>query len=113
MVLYIDIRTQELWDSQIEDFEAEATAKAKKIREEQIKTDKDEYLRKGKLEFFSKIGMRGANTDSFRHRCASAKILDLPLGLLKKDAVNRSIKNIHAETQRCERNPGSRFAYGT
>ena len=54
MVLYIDIRTQELWDSQIEDFEAEATTKAKKIREEQIKTDKEEYLRKGKLEFFSK-----------------------------------------------------------
>ena len=53
-VFYIDIRSQDLWDSEIEDFELEATAKAKKIRDEQIKTDIDEYLRKGKIEFFNK-----------------------------------------------------------
>ena len=53
-VFYIDIRSQDLWDSEIEDFEAEVTANAKKIRDAQIKTDKDEYFRKGKLEFFNK-----------------------------------------------------------
>ena len=44
-VNYIDIRSQDLWDAEIENFEVEATAKAKKIQVEQIKTDKDEYLR--------------------------------------------------------------------
>ena len=53
-VNYIDIRFNDLWDSEIEDFELETTAKAKKIREEQIKTDKDEYLRKGKLELLNR-----------------------------------------------------------
>ena len=53
-VIYIEIRSQDLWDSEIEDFELETTAKAKKIREEQIKTDKDEYLRKGKLELLNR-----------------------------------------------------------
>ena len=58
-VIYIDIRSQDLWDSEIEDFEVEATAKAKKTREEQIKTDKDEYLRKGKLELFNNLDQMG------------------------------------------------------
>ena len=50
-VLYIDIRFNDLWDSEIEDFEVEATAQ--KNQEEQIKTDKDEYLRKGKVELLN------------------------------------------------------------
>ena len=58
-VNYIDIRFNDLWDSEIEDFELETTAKAKKIREEQIKTDKDEYLRKGKLELFNNLDQMG------------------------------------------------------
>ena len=58
-VLYIDIRFNDLWDSEIEDFELETTAKAKKIREEQIKTDKDEYLRESKLELFNNLDQMG------------------------------------------------------
>ena len=53
-VIYIDIRSQDLWDAEIENFEVEATAKAKKNREEQIKTNKDEYLIKGKLELLNR-----------------------------------------------------------
>ena len=53
-VIYIDLRSQDLWDSEIEDFEVEATAKAKKFQEEQITTNKDEYLRKGKLELLNR-----------------------------------------------------------
>ena len=53
-VNYIDIRFNDLWDSEIEDFEVEATAKAKKFQEEQITTNKDEYLRKGKLELLNR-----------------------------------------------------------
>ena len=53
-VIYIDIRSQDLWDAAIENFEVEATAKAKKFQEEQITTNKDEYLRKGKLELLNR-----------------------------------------------------------
>ena len=53
-VIYIDIRSQDLWDAAIENFEVEATAKAKKFQEEQITANKDEYLRKGKLELLNR-----------------------------------------------------------
>ena len=52
-VIYIDLRSQDLWDAAIENFEVEATAKAKKFQEEQIKTNKEEYLRKGKVELLN------------------------------------------------------------
>ena len=48
-VIYIDIRSQDLWDAEIENFEAIA----QKNQEEKMKKDKAEYLKKGKLEFLN------------------------------------------------------------
>ena len=48
-VIYIDIRSQDLWDAEIENFEAIA----QKNQEEKMKKDKAEYLKRGKLEFLN------------------------------------------------------------
>ena len=49
-VIYIDIRSQDLWDAEIENFEAIA----QKNQEEKMKKDKAEYLKSGKLEFLNR-----------------------------------------------------------
>ena len=48
-VNYIDIRSQDLWDAEIENFKAIA----QKNQEEKIKKDKAENLKRGKLEFLN------------------------------------------------------------
>ena len=49
-VLYIDIRFNDLWDAEIENFELIAL----KNQQEEKKKDKEEYLKKSKLEFFNR-----------------------------------------------------------
>ena len=54
-VLYIDIRFNDLWDAEIENFESIDL----KNRQEEKKRNKEEYLKKSKLELFNNLDQMG------------------------------------------------------